>query len=239
MASRLPVPPFSPKPTEPCFCRSGKPFNDCCGSTAPDRKPPGGVMIFPGHVDADTCRKWVKRLERQPRLRAAVSDINNPKKLVEDPTRVCDDVKPGPMRKVLFDRVIEGFQKTVPFTGRNIAWYETPRILRYQAGGFYKRHSDSCQVDKSIKQWFKVMDRDLSLLIYLNDDFTGGGLTFTHFNYHYRPSPGDLLIFPSDNRYIHQAEKVDSGLRYVIASWAAFTQSPRVCDKPPEYAIFV
>jgi predicted 2-oxoglutarate/Fe(II)-dependent dioxygenase YbiX len=84
---------------------------------------------------------------------------------------------------------------------------------------------------------FRLRDRDLSLLIYLNDDFTGGGLTFTHFNFHFRPEPGDLLVFPSDNRYVHQAEKVESGVRYVIVSWAALKGVPRVAGQPPENAV--
>lgn len=239
MALRIPVPRFSPIPSDPCFCGTGKTFDNCCGSKSLDRKPPGGVLVFPGHVDEAKCKKWVQRLERQPRLRAAVSDSNNPDLVVEDPSRVCHDVKPGVLRKLIFDCVAAGFAKTEPSTGRSIAWYETPRILRYQAGGFYKRHSDSCQIDKRTNQWYKAMDRDLSLLIYLNDDFTGGGLSFTHFNYFYRPRPGDLLVFPSDNRYQHQAEKVESGLRYAIASWAAFTHNPRVNDKPPADAIYI
>jgi len=238
MASRIPVSRFAPSPIDPCFCGSGMTFRNCCGSWEPGRKPPGGVLVFPDFLDRETCSKWIKRLERQPHLRAAVSDINLSREVVESPTRVCDDVKPGAMRKIIFDRVAEGFEQAVPATGRNIAWYETPRILRYRSGGYYHRHSDSCQVDRADHQWYKVLDRDLSLLIYLNDDFTGGGLSFIHFNYHFRPTPGSLVIFPSDNRYEHQAEVVRSGVRYVIASWAAFEGNPRVCVQPPAEAIY-
>jgi predicted 2-oxoglutarate/Fe(II)-dependent dioxygenase YbiX len=237
MAKGILVPRFSPASIDPCFCRSGRAFGDCCGSRAADRKPPGGALVFPDFLDQATCGKWVQRLERQPRLRAAVNDINKSARAIEDPTRVCDDVKPGPMRKIIFDRVASGFAKAAQLTGRSLDWYETPRILRYQSGGFYQRHSDSCQVDGVSNQWFKVLDRDLSLLIYLNDDYTGGGLSFIHFNYHYRPRPGDLLVFPSDNRYEHQAEKVLSGVRYVIASWAAFKDNPRVFSQAPADAI--
>lgn len=239
MALGIPVPRFSPTSVEACFCLSGKAFGDCCGSRSTERKPPGGALVFPGFLDRKTCDKWVQRLEKQPRLRATISDVNRSAVSVEDPSRVCDDVKPGSMRKIIHNRVAAAFDKAAVATGRSVDWYETPRILRYQAGGFYQRHSDSCQVDKLSNQWFKVLDRDLSLLIYLNDDFTGGGLSFIHFNYYFRPQPGDLLMFPSDNRYEHQAEKVHSGLRYVIASWAAFRGSPRVFDQAPSDAIRV
>ena len=197
--------------------------------------------MFSGFLDPATCQKWVARLEQQPRLRATVLDLKRSTSgaavNVEDPSRVCHDVKPGVLRKQINDRVAEGFRLAVAKTGRALAWFETPRILRYQAGGFYLRHADSCQVERASNNWYKVRDRDLSLLIYLNEDFTGGGLSFVNFNYHFRPHTGDLLVFPSDNRYEHQAEIVRSGVRYVIASWAAFTGSPRVFEKPPKDAI--
>lgn len=238
MALGIPVPRFSPFPADPCFCLSGEVFGDCCGSMEVDRKPPGGVLVFPNFLDEAKCKKWIQRLESQPRLRAAVSDVNLSKVVVESPTRVCDDVKPGALRKVIFDCVADGFEMATPSTGRSISWYETPRILRYEAGGYYRRHSDSCQVNRTNNQWYKVLDRDLSLLLYLNDDYTGGGLRFIHFNYYFRPLPGSLLIFPSDNRYEHQAETVKSGLRYAIASWAAFSGTPRVNAKPPADVIY-
>jgi predicted 2-oxoglutarate/Fe(II)-dependent dioxygenase YbiX len=85
----------------------------------------------------------------------------------------------------------------------------------------------------------KIHDRDISLLIYLNEDYTGGGLSFMNFNYHLRPKTGDMLAFPSDNRYEHQAEEVQSGIRYVIVSWAAFNGSKRVLDSPPPGSIIL
>ena len=71
-------------------------------------------------------------------------------------------------------------------------------------------------------------DRDLSLLLYLNEDYSGGGLTFTNFHCHFRPRTGDLLVFPSDNRYEQQAEVVQAGVRYAIASWAAVSGRRRL-----------
>ena len=237
----FPVPNFAPTPGEPCFCRSGLEFGQCCGSSASDRKLPVGVQVFPGFVDAETCRKWVTRLEQQPRQRTTISDVNQSPHRAPvarpDPVRVCDDVAPGVLRKKIDETVQRAFVDGARITGRTIEWYETPRILRYQAGGFYQRHADSCQVYQHLNAWYKVRDRDLSLLLYLNEDFQGGGLTFIHFKYHYRPKIGDLLVFPSDNRYEHQAEKVISGIRYAVVSWAAFAGVQRVFAQPPKGAI--
>ena len=85
----------------------------------------------------------------------------------------------------------------------------------------YKPHSDAEFFDQEKRQWCRIFDRDYSLLLYLNDDFRGGEVEFTYFNYTFEPKKGDLLIFPSNYLYLHEAKKVESGVRYVIVSWAA------------------
>lgn len=236
-----PVPAFAPRDTDPCFCRSGRAFGACCGSRAAQRQPPAGVQVMPGFVDAAACRQWVKRLERRPRLRARILDPSRSTPgapvYVEDPSRICDDVNPGVLRTRINDAIERGFRLVASKLGRTLEWYEMPRILRYQPGGKYLRHADSCGFDAATQTWYRVEDRDLSLLLYLNEDYTGGGLTFTNFHCHYRPRAGDLLIFPSDNRYEHQAEEVTSGIRYAVASWAFLAGSRRVRDRPPRNAI--
>ncbi len=116
---------------------------------------------------------------------------------------------------------------------RRIAWFETPMVLRYQQGGQYLRHADSDYYDPEKDQWTKCMDRDVSLLLYLNEGFTGGALNFINFNYAHPPKTGDLIFFPSDHRYMHEAQEVHAGVRYAISSWAAFRNEPRVMSAPP------
>ncbi len=116
---------------------------------------------------------------------------------------------------------------------QRIAWFEMPMVLRYEKGGQYQMHADSDYYDADHDQWFKCMDRDVSVLLYLNSDFTGGALRFIHFNYAHQPKAGDLIFFPSDHRYMHEAQEVLSGVRYAISSWAAFRNQPRVMDQPP------
>jgi predicted 2-oxoglutarate/Fe(II)-dependent dioxygenase YbiX len=213
----------------------------CCGSRLEERGFPAGVQVYRNFLDPETCQKWVKRLEKQPRVKAQTTDVAGTRagkvKFVDNPARVCDNVKPGTMRKRVFDAIERGYEWAVKGSGHSLAWFEFPNILRYEPGGFYRKHADSCLFEKSDQTWYKVQDRDLSLLLYLNDDFEGGGLTFTNFNFHFRPKAGDLLVFPSDNRYEHQAENVESGIRYCIASWAALKGTRKVFDQPPAAAV--
>lgn len=243
MQTRLPLPWFRPFPDDPCFCGSERLFSECCGLESQQRDPPAGVLVIRGFLSPDTCRKWVKRLQAKPIKPSTVQGIQSAGtaylSVEQDVTRVCTEVQPGSLRKIISDRVGEAFLLAAERTGHTVEWFEAPTILRYQAGGYFMAHADSCLLDPGSHNWFKVNDRDLSLLIYLNEEFTGGGLKFVNFHYDFQPRTGDLVVFPSDNRYAHEASKVESGLRYVIVSWAALAGSERVCDGPAPGAIFL
>lgn len=129
------------------------------------------------------------------------------------------------------------YLKVAAATRRSLEWMEMPHVLRYEPGGYYVSHADSAQRDEATKTWYKVNDRDLSLLMYVNDEFTGGGLSFTRFNCRFKPNVGDVLVFPSDHRYEHCAHVVDSGIRYAIASWASVRGVKKVLPQPPDHAI--
>ena len=241
MTVGIKLPRFDPQPEDPCVCNSGKLFRDCCGTTAPNRRPPPGVLVVEGFLDEPTCRRWVEYLEQQPRASAQVLDreASTPEQpvFVEDKARVCHEVKGGSLQETLNAAVKDAYLKFAQMTRQTMEWMEMPHILRYEPGGYYVTHADSAERDEETKDWYKVNDRDLSLLLYLNDDFTGGGLSFTKFNCRYNPKIGDLLIFPSDHRYEHQAHVVESGFRYAVVSWAAIKGVQRILPAPPEHAI--
>lgn len=118
-------------------------------------------------------------------------------------------------------------------------WFETPQLLRYRPGGRYNRHSDGECFNSSSRQWIRSLDRDYSVLLYLNDDYRGGALSFPHHRMRIFPSPGMLIAFPSDHRYIHAAETLESGQRYALVSWAAIHGSARVNPEPPDVALYL
>jgi hypothetical protein len=116
--------------------------------------------------------------------------------------------------------------------GQELEWFEWPDVLCYGPGGRYDPHADSENRDPSTGEWRRVLERDFSLLVYLNDDYVGGDLEFPELGYRLRPRRGMLVAFPSDHRYLHAALPVESGTRYVIVSWAAAVGSPRLRTGP-------
>lgn len=156
-----------------------------------------------------------------------------------DEQRVTDwvDCRGGPQQ--LLDEVIgRAFeQQIIPAVGHGIDWYEEPQLLRYEPGGYYLHHSDAWQFVPEQRAWRKVVDRDVSVLLYINDDFTGGELEFKRLAFRLRPRAGMLVWFPSDVRYEHMALPVTSGRRYVVVSWAAAANVERVQTRPANRAV--
>lgn len=64
------------------------------------------------------------------------------------------------------------------------------------------------------------LNRTVSALIYLNPgEYEGGGTTFKHFNYTISPESPSLVLFPSNYPYLHAAEPVTKGIKYIIVTW--------------------
>jgi hypothetical protein len=81
---------------------------------------------------------------------------------------------------------------------------EAVNFVRYSEGQHFRVHSDSgfsytCTV---------------SSVMYLNDDYTGGGLWFPHVDYTYQPEAGDIVLFPSNFLFAHAALPVEQGTKY-------------------------
>lgn len=228
-------PPFNPDPLHPCVCGSGQSFANCCGLSAAERPPPAGIHLIANFLDTGECTRWVNYLERQPRNPLAVHHRQAGQlesRMSEG--RVTEKVRPGGLAADIHAAVDRAFRRHIPeCTDDAIEWFEAPQVLRYGPGGQYGRHADADHFVPEQRGWIRSIDRDYSLLLYLNDDFEGGELSFFRYNYRYRPRSGDLLLFPSDNRFVHQAEVVRSGLRYCVVSWAARMNGPRTGQPPP------
>ena len=125
-------------------------------------------------------------------------------------------------------KVIDLFRNTVkeiinPFYGIEISESEIPQMLSYGIGGHYRPHIDGeslWQTPDGELIWKKSIDRDLSIVMFLNDDFEGGDFVFPELKVRIRPEPGMMVCFPSNHHYRHGVEPVTKGNRYSIVCWA-------------------
>lgn len=222
-------------PCEPgaaCYCGSNKPFEKCCASDQIDRDPPHGIRVIPNFLNVTDCRRLVRYAEKQKGHWLMVRDDakSRPGHHVEkrDKGRVTQQVDMSKHSNFINEHFRLGLQQhAVPFFG-SIDWIEWPYMLRYKVGGAYGAHSDAEQFDKAAGRHYKVQDRDVSMLLYLNDDYTGGELSFTRLNYTYKPVAGDMVLFPSSTLFKHRAHTVKTDRKYALVSWSSLSSSPKL-----------
>lgn len=230
-------------PQDPCFCKSGKLFGACCGNPEPQRQPPAGISIINGFLGTAACSSFIEFAEQRQGEALAVYDADNSVgqnvAQKQDSVRKTQTIALGQKEAVVTDWVRRACLEVIqPRFGARLEWFELPYVLRYGPGDLYGMHSDAEHLDAAARKWYRVVDRDISILMYLNDGYEGGGLRFKHFNYTYQPKAGDLVLFPSSNVYMHESIPVVSGSKYALASWGALTGSPRV-QAPPSPRIFL
>lgn len=83
------------------------------------------------------------------------------------------------------------------------------QFVRYSEGQFFRDHVDATE----------EFPRKVSILLYLNDDYTGGEIVFTKLNMSIKPKKNTLIMFPSSEEFSHSAEPVKSGTKYVVVGF--------------------
>jgi predicted 2-oxoglutarate/Fe(II)-dependent dioxygenase YbiX len=142
---------------------------------------------------------------------------------VNKAVRDVQQLSVGPVRDVI-DRInqrcIDHF--VAPFYGVRVHGVEKPQLLSYAVDGHYRPHVDGeaqwRQPDGQVI-WRKTRPRDLSMVYFLNDDFSGGELVFPGLDLVVKPQTGTLVCFPSTHDYLHGVLPVRAGHRYSLVTW--------------------
>jgi predicted 2-oxoglutarate/Fe(II)-dependent dioxygenase YbiX len=165
--------------------------------------------------DAASCDRITKYAERANDWAAAsVGEASEGRyaSAVRPEYRVASTFSPSPESAVIrglrakVNDVLEPLLKRVWRTDLN--QLTDTHIVRYTPGGFYVAHADG---------GLDLSNRYFTVLCYLNDDFQGGRTSFPLFSYSVTPQKGKTILFPST--YIHRAEPVVAGTKYVLVSW--------------------
>ena len=88
-------------------------------------------------------------------------------------------------------------------------------LLKYEKDNHYEYHVDALNYTQRI----------LSSILFLNNDYEGGELSFKNtFNddeISIKSTPGTLVIWPSNFLFPHAVKPVKKGTRFTIVAWAA------------------
>ena len=205
---------------------------------------PPGLLVIEDYLDPAFCKYLSEHADRAVGRKLGVMDTERSS---HDQTyskqssgRITDLVAIDGVADELIPVFIDAYcRRLAPAYGVKFEWFERPQILRYLPGGLYNKHADSEYWVKETDSWVRSLDRDYSILLYLNDEFTGGEIAFVDFDFKLKPKRGMLVAFPADHRYQHAALPVITGKRYVIVSWAAVLGTPKVKQHPPYAATFL
>jgi hypothetical protein len=110
------------------------------------------------------------------------------------------------------DNSFEHYSKEMyPHAARNIKGKEdNMSILKYETAGYLPEHTD--QGNSS---------RCLSVVMYLNDNYDGGEITFPYVGngVTIKPEAGSAIFFPSMFVYVHEVSEITRGTRYALPNW--------------------
>jgi len=113
--------------------------------------------------------------------------------------------------------------------GYSVKNTEALQVVRYKPVGYYNEHHDACceKDDKCNTFVENGGQRVLTVLIYLNDDFTGGSTKFPTLKLDIKPPKYGAVIFrpleEDSNRChpyaLHKGTPVTSGEKYICNIW--------------------
>ncbi|TRD10470.1 hypothetical protein FGU71_00330 [Erythrobacter insulae] len=96
---------------------------------------------------------------------------------------------------------------------------DTLQLVRWRPGDNQSPHADCMEPDgrPNGTPW-----RAFASIIYLNDEYEGGGIHFPERGLKPEIKPRMLAYFPSTNQYMHGVEPITSGLRYTFSCFYTF-----------------
>lgn len=121
--------------------------------------------------------------------------------------------------------VITIHQKIADHLGLDLKKGEDLQGQKYEAGQFFKEHNDYFSGDAYDKHCLFSGNRTFTFMIYLNDDFEGGGTYFPKLETTIKPERGKAVIWentidgePQPNT-MHEGTTITKGVKYIITSW--------------------
>jgi len=102
------------------------------------------------------------------------------------------------------------------------------QIQKYTKDNFYKEHFDVNLSKEILKNTNLKLQRRLSIIIYLNDNFSGGLTSFSRLDIDIKPKKNMALVFENCIREtnfpnplsIHQSTRIKRGTKKIINLWS-------------------
>lgn len=171
------------------------------------------IALYPGLFSAAECR-YLMLLGTPWLERAMVIDEATGEGVIDS----IRDADTSSFPHLAEDLVVQAINRCIAAaTGTQPGWGDPLTILRYAPGQQYRPHHDAGSGG---------VKRQLTALIWLNDDFEGGETRFTDLDINVRGGVGDLLVFRNatetgerDPRMMHAGLPVTEGVKWMASRW--------------------
>lgn len=200
------------------------------------------ILIAPNVISKEGVAFIIEHAKRQKKEDLSVFDPEQSNKSGNTKFSVDKKIRDTQMIDLedIASEIIDLYRNVVlnvinPFYEFEVKDSELPQLLHYGIDGHYMPHCDGESLWKPPGNepliWRKSTDRDLSTVLFLNDDFEGGDFVFPELRVRVRPEPGMLVCFPSTHEYLHGVEPVTKGTRYSMVNWMTVKGFPSMEDE--------
>jgi hypothetical protein len=211
------------------------------------KNPRDNIFIQKNAIRAEDLKLIHEHIQKNQPIDLSVLDIEATNKagkniyVVEKETRDTQLIETLSIKEKLDSINRFNIRKYVnPYYKFEIRDCETPQILSYGINGHYIPHVDAeglWVLPNGKEVWRKSIDRDLSVVYFLNEEFTGGELVFPDYDIVVKPETGAMICFPSTHNYLHGVNPVTSGHRFTMVTWMRVKGIPTLDEVNRMYAM--
>ena len=169
------------------------------------------IKCWHNALNEEACKKIISYAEPMEWKPAGTVNEDVPG---ESGIRVCDTVSAGDNKEFdeylypMVNNIIQKYMSEFPHL--RLTHDEGYNILRYNPGGKYDVHTDHGSDH----------NRAITIIFNLNDDYTGGDLSFFDMKHTIQMKTGTVVVFPSSFVFDHTICPILSGTRYSMVTWA-------------------
>jgi len=176
------------------------------------------IQHLRGSVDPDDVSELLSLAKEAPKVDAEVAKIVNGEYIKIKKSEHCN------ASLVQYDAFSDKVNNIVSHCSKLVKEHhglncisQEIEFVYYSTGTRYWPYVDGQAIDGNVATRGNTQ-RDITCVVYLNDEYTGGSLYFQFFGLEVNPNPGDIMIYPSSWQYIHGVESV-VGDRYALVIW--------------------
>ena len=177
------------------------------------------VKEIKGFLSKKECQALVEMIEANNVRSSVVVGGTDRSGVSETRTSSTSNLSPN-------DETVKSIQQKIADNlGIDIKKGEDLQGQKYQVGQYFKEHNDYFIGDAYDKHCLSSGNRTFTFMIYLNDDFDGGGTSFPKLKKIIKPELGKAVVWQNtingepQPETMHEGTTITKGIKYIITSW--------------------